>query len=164
MNSNVDRLLKHCDSCGRGGFPVDNAWIAVDLDNTILEEGSYPQFGKPLPDSKDALMLLRKMGFKIMIWTNRTALTDIDGSFQNVNHIMDGMKEHLDMCGIPYDYILPTPHKPALVYKLIDDRAITFKPKEGGWSSVLKEIHEDMIRKNVPVFGDKKPHLKKLLM
>ncbi len=161
MNEKIDAMLDKCQHCGNGGFPIDNAWLAVDLDGTILENGHYPAYGPALPDAAEGLARLQRMGFKIMIWTNRMALTEINGKFQNQNKQYEDLRRHLDAEGVPYDYIMPLFHKPALVYKLIDDRAIQFK---GDWGDVVGQIQMDLDKRGVPHYADKKPFLKRLIL
>lgn len=141
-------------------LPVDNAWVAVDLDGTILESGHFPALGPPIEGAREGLEEVRAMGLKIMIWTARTSMVDIHGRFQDVNKEIMWIAEHLRSNRIPFDYIHPFA-KPTFVYKFIDDRAIQF---DGSWSDVLTSVKWDLGKRGIPVFGDKKPYLGRLVL
>ena len=156
----VKESLALCDECGRGGLPVDHAWIAVDLDNTLIKSGTYPGYGSALPGAIKGIEELRDMGFKIMIWTNRTGLTGVDGKYQNITQVVKDIEAHLKTEGIPFDYVIPAMHKPSFIYKMIDDRAIQF---QGDWQSVTAQIKRDLTTRNIPWYGPKEPHVMDLV-
>lgn len=140
-------------------LPFDNPHIAIDLDGTILESGHYPEFGPPQKGVKRALARLQEMGFKILIWTARTNQTNIDGSYQDIAAIIGDIKTHLKKHRIPFDTIVPTLNKP-FVFRFIDDRAI----KHEDWDKSIKHIEAELNNMNIPLEGDKKRYLKKLIL
>ena len=151
-----------CHKCGGSQLPVDNAWIAVDLDGTILKPGYYPKLGPPMPGAIEGLEQLRMYGFKIMIWTARTGITDEHGKFQNFWKVSGGIHEHLIENKVPFDYILPQLHKPSFVFAYIDDKAI---PIDGrGWPGVVETVQDRLSIMNIPWVGDKKPYLSRLAL
>ena len=157
-------MSQACKECGHDpyGLAVDNVWVAVDLDGTLLESGHYPKLGPPKQWARESLKILRSWGLRIMYWTARTCLTEIDGKYQNVNKVIDDIKEHLveNRLWDNKDYIIPSMHKPALVYKLVDDRAIRFR----NWGQVLDDISADLESKGVPIEGDKRPYIRRLVL
>ncbi len=122
-------------------IPVSNPWIAVDLDGTIMEDGHYPNFGPPIPGAREALWELKGMGLKIMIFTARTALTGLDGQFQNVNKAVEQIQQWCTDNDIPCDYVWPMP-KPTFIIAFFDDRAIhvDIPGWEIGWDEALEEF------------------------
>ena len=142
-------------------LPIDRCWIAIDLDGTILEKGYYPEFGPPMKNVVKALTTIQDMGFKIMIWTARTSLTDIEGRFQNVNKILKDIEACLIKNSIPFDYIIPSMHKPSLIYKMIDDKAIEF---DGNWMKAVKKIKKDLKKRGIKIGEDKSKHLEELIL
>lgn len=109
--------------------------IAVDLDGVIFEYKVWRginHYGKVLPKAREALTLLQKAGFKVLILTYR------------MNYAAQGMqpaialekvKQALDHNDIPYDEIFSGPGKPFALFYL-DDRGIRFE----NWEQALKDI------------------------
>lgn len=150
-----------CPKCGAFSLPVDNAWVAVDLDGTILKP-AYPNLGEPIVGAREGLEQIKDMGFKVMLWTARLGLTDEHGKFQNFWRVCEGIKQHLSGHKIPYDYILPQLHKPSFVFAYVDDKAI---PVDGrGWPGVISTMQDRLAILGVPWFGDKRPYLKQLAL
>ncbi len=165
--SSLRKQVEPCTHCGRGGLPIDNVWVAVDLDNTLIQAGCFPDYGPAMPGAIEGMTLLRAMGFKLMIWTNRTGLTDITGRYQNVNKVLDEIKDHLNKVRIPFDYVIPSMHKPSFIYKMVDDRAIQFEGDHIGgkpaWDRVVGTIVSDLAKRGIPAYGDKSQHLPELI-
>ena len=149
-----------CGHCGRGGLPVDNPWIAIDLDKTIIKSAPWPNMGEPYPGAVEALNMFKDMGFKIMIWTARMTMTDPEGGHQNVNKIQKEIEDHLRSHCVPFDFVMPY-KKPAFVFRFIDDRAIKFK---GDWDEVVAEVVSDMEELGVPMMADKRDFVKELCL
>ena len=71
-----------------------------DLDGTLLEHESYPNYGKPIDGWIPELDALRQAGVKIAIWTCRN------------EDEYDTIRQHLLEHGIEVDYINENPHQP----------------------------------------------------
>ncbi|MCK9593662.1 MAG: hypothetical protein M0Q91_16795 [Methanoregula sp.] len=106
--------------------------IAVDFDRVLFEHESWQgheNVGQPIPGAKEALLELRKMGFRIMIWTTRDQVTIIQAAL--LRH------------DIPFDYINNNPNQPPEINPskpvadyYIDDRALHFT----SWEKALEEV------------------------
>lgn len=109
--------------------------IAVDLDGTIAKYNDWQgpdHIGDPLPKASEGLMLLKKAGFKILIFTTRT------NPLVNKEHIRVlklRVERYLEKHDIPYDDVYAGPGKP-LCDLFLDDRAITFV----NWDQAVKDI------------------------
>lgn len=111
--------------------------VAVDLDGTIMEIeewNGHNHFGKPKKGAKEALKKLKKMGYKIIIWTTR-----FNESKEQLKNISKTLKEH----NIPFDHINKNPHGPPDTSRkipadyYIDDRAISFNDN---WKEITKKL------------------------
>lgn len=106
---------------------TDHPWVAVDLDGCLMEDHHFPGYGLPRPGAREAMARLRELGLKIMVFTARTHVSGLDGRFQNVNKVVDGIRDWAAEHNIAIDYVWPMP-KPASILCFFDDRAITVKP------------------------------------
>jgi len=106
--------------------------VAVDFDKVIFTHDSWQgheHYGDLINGARESMIELRKMGFKIMIWTTRDQ-TDL---------IAEACKKY----EIPYDYINQNPNQPPEINPskpvadyYIDDRAVYFQT----WDLALNEI------------------------
>jgi hypothetical protein len=99
--------------------------VAVDFDLTLVDDDE-----KVLPGARDALVYLKKTGWKVIIWTTRN---DTD----HVKAILTGG-------GVPFDHINENPetdigNPPRKVYfdATVDDKAVPF---QGDWGVVVAEL------------------------
>lgn len=117
--------------------------IAVDFDDTIAESLGFPIIGAPKPGAAQALSTLRRMGYKIIIWSCRTCHYDYDiyGGDPNqyplerpaVQDMMRWLAEHQ----IEYDEIDDgSMGKPSADY-YIDDKAVHF---DANWVDIAAHI------------------------
>lgn len=99
--------------------------LAVDLDGTLLEYDDFEKpLGKPIPGMKEELEKVRAAGWRVVIWTVRSNISEI--------------KALLDEYGIPYDGINEHDNEPqdhsrkmsAHVY--LDDRSMPFNGNTEG--------------------------------
>lgn len=101
--------------------------VAVDFDNTIADERDHV-----LPGAKDALLHLRKTGWRIIVWTARDAEGQVDA------------EKVLNANGIPFDYINENPpadelqkSRKVFFHATVDDKAIPF---DGNWPAIIMEL------------------------
>lgn len=112
--------------------------IAVDLDGTLAEYKKWigvKVIGKPLPGAKEFLEELHRRGYRILIYTARTAGRN-KGKVQDngltkytqedLNAIVENWLKKNDM---PYDAIHFGDSKPA-ASAFVDDRAVECRPQE----------------------------------
>lgn len=115
--------------------------IVIDFDGTIAPN-NFPEFSEPYKGTKKALEELKRLGFKIVIHTSRTA----GYWFREKNKIprldkqLELLKEYFNKYELPYDYFWLA-DKPIATY-YIDDRALTLK--NGNWQKVIKKIKKDI--------------------
>jgi hypothetical protein len=143
---------------------TDHPWVAVDLDGCLMDDHYYPGFGPPRHGARDAMIYLKSLGLKIMVFTARTHISGLDGKFQNVNRVVDEIREWASGHEIPIDYIWPLP-KPGSILCFFDDRAIRVSPPgqdsqgngDFGWFDAInrfdhayKEKVKDWLREVTP--------------
>ena len=104
--------------------------IAIDLDGTILDfdwdswvEKRMTYFGNPKRGAIEALTLLKKLGYKIIIHTCRTN-TRVNPQY-TLGQLWMIVERLLDYHKIPFDEVWVETGKPIADY-YIDDRAIEF--------------------------------------
>ncbi len=121
--------------------------IAVDLDGTLAEYKKWigvKVIGKPLPGAKEFLEELHRRGYRILIYTARTAGRNKgkDGKYtqEDLNAIVENWFKKHDM---PYDAIHFGDSKPA-ASAFIDDRAVECRPQEN--AKAYEEALADMER------------------
>jgi len=120
--------------------------VAVDFDNTIADERDHV-----LPGAKDALLHLRKTGWRIIVWTARDAEGQADA------------EKVLKANGIPFDYINENPpadgaqkSRKIFFHATVDDKAIPF---DGNWPAIIMELDrrraviEAEVAKNVRIMA-----------
>jgi len=106
--------------------------LGLDLDGTLLEHETYPNYGKPLAGAKEELGALRQAGVKVAIWTCR-----------NKNEY-DAIHKHLAAHDIEVDYINENPHEaPGTSPKVyfdwyLDDRGVP--GFDGNWRGMAAKI------------------------
>ncbi len=108
--------------------------VAVDLDGVIFEYRDWKglqHFGKPIKDVKKALKMLRKMGFKIVIFTCRANPAIQDEPLPVLELYI---RKALLANEIPFDEIAMT-GKPFAAY-YIDDRGIRFND----WNDTMMKL------------------------
>jgi hypothetical protein len=109
--------------------------ICVDVDNTIFGPAEFPFVGEPLPGVREVFHELRKMGYKIIIWSGRNS------SLVNVPSVkwiaLRLVEIALQMYGIEYDAVDYGYSGKIPCEFYIDDHAIGFR---GDWWAVLDEI------------------------
>lgn len=104
-------------------IPVNHPWVWVDLDGTLMEDNQYPGFGQPRVGAKRAINRLHELGVRVMVFTARTGIIGLDGQYQNVNAVVDQIREWAAKHDIKIDYVFPL-QKPTHVLCGFDDRVI----------------------------------------
>ena len=106
--------------------------IVVDLDGTLAEYDQWnPNIGTPMEGAKEALITLKKEGYKIVIQTTRLHPRWGMEQFQSqYNRVCSWLERHK----IPYDEI--DVFGKAIANYYIDDRAIKFI----SWKQILQEL------------------------
>lgn len=100
---------------------MENKYVAIDLDGCIAQYDGWKgldHIGEPQPNAKDAMVLLKDLGFEIIIHTCRAK--------EGHETIEEYMEEH----NLPYDYINHNPEQPdtagldgkTFAHYYIDDR------------------------------------------
>ena len=114
--------------------------ICVDLDNTIHISPSWGDgnlWGNPWPGAKDGLDELKRMGFKIIIYSCR-AINERIGMNQ-VEQIKEWMARH----ELPFDEIWTDRGKP-ISHFILDNSAIRFEcsSENRAWEEAMATIKE----------------------
>lgn len=112
----------------------DQRRIAVDLDGVIFKYDYWKgidHYGKPVEFVREALTILQKMGFEIIIYSTRT--NPYVNPEYNQEELIDKIVSALQANNIPFDGI--STDKPLAEY-YIDDRGIRFE----NWLSTIEEI------------------------
>lgn len=110
-----------------------NKTICIDFDGVIAQYQQWEgeeKFGAPVPGVQSALKVLKKEGYRIIIFTTR--------------EVSDGLKEYLKQNEITYDYINENPDQPKntnsgkpIADLYVDDRSVCFR---GNWKYTLEDI------------------------
>lgn len=131
--------------------------LGVDFDGTICDF-EYPNIGKPKEGVKEALTLLRAMGYRIVIWTCRTCSYHFDifgGSpdqptmeRKNVIEMVNYLKVH----DIPYDEVDDGSRGKLHADYYIDDKAIAF---QNNWEAISLTLANQAIQKKGQALNEK---------
>jgi len=112
------------------GHP-DSPILAVDIDGTLVDDDEHF-----LPGAKEAILALRKRGWRVVIFTVRDGVDDVAEMLRSEGIPFDAVNENLPGKGTS---------SPKIYYDvLIDDRALNF---DGNWSSMVSEV-ERLHRRN----------------
>lgn len=111
--------------------------IIIDFDGTLCKF-KFPFVGKPEPNVKEALGMLKNLGFIIKIHSCRTATYWKKDRDHHIACIENFMREN----DLPYDGIIvdETMDKPIARF-YVGDEAIGYR---GDWFDVLEQIEERM--------------------
>lgn len=107
--------------------------ICIDFDGVIAQYQQWQgkdTFGAPVPGVQSALKVLKKEGYKIIIFTTRD--------------VSDALKQYLKDNDITYDHINENPDQPKdsnagkpIADLYVDDRSVCFR---GNWKHTLDDI------------------------
>lgn len=107
--------------------------ICIDFDGVIAQYQEWEgkdKFGAPVPGVQSALKVLKKEGYKIIIFTTR--------------EVSDELKAYLKENNITYDHINENPDQPKdtnagkpIADLYVDDRSVCFR---GNWKYTLEDI------------------------
>jgi capsule biosynthesis phosphatase len=131
--------------CGPGAIEAsshnhdDNSMtVAVDLDGVILEYvdpwNGVNHFGDIIPGAVESLEKIKKLGYRIVIYTTRNNITAQCNLGWDASTLTGMVREQLEEHGVPYDQIAL--FKPLARY-YIDDRAIRFED----WKTALNDLN-----------------------
>lgn len=123
--------------------------LGVDFDGTICDF-EYPNIGKPKEGVKEALTLLRAVGYRIVIWTCRTCSYHFDvfggdpsqPTMERPNVI--AMRDYLKVNDIPYDEIDDGSRGKLHADFYIDDKGIVF---QNNWEAIALSLANLAIQK-----------------
>lgn len=107
------------------------AWIAVDLDDTLISEKT----NEPEPGAVEAMTKLVESGHRVSIWTARFLEGLQEGKSEE--KIKADVEKELQTWGIPYSDIWTGPVKPN-VDVFIGDNLV---PYAGNWPLTLAQAH-----------------------
>lgn len=126
--------------------------IAVDFDGTLVEH-EYPKIGAPLPWAFETLRVLKKKGYRLMLWSMR-GHPDLERfphlDIRTGEYIpADTLQEAIDFCrerGVEFDGINESPEQFSTSAKqyahvYIDDTALgcpLVEPRKVDWVGVIK--------------------------
>lgn len=117
-------------------------WVAVDLDDTLIN-----RMGEPEPGAIEAMSKFLEEGHRVTIWTARFARIHEDDHGKLLHHTEQQLKE----LGIPYTDIATGPKPAADVF--IGDNVVPF---EGDWPRTLAQAH--MMMKTRGIVDNPPPH------
>ncbi len=131
--------------------------IAVDFDGTIVDS-EFPTIKGLKSGAKESLWFLRRLGFRIIIWSCRTCHWDYDrygGSPEQPTLERERVKEmiaFLDTNGVEYDEVDDGSRgKPSADY-YIDDKAVRF---DNNWAPIVSVIYErEMLNRSIRFYVD----------
>lgn len=116
--------------------------VAVDFDGTLCGF-AFPNIGPVKKDAREALLMFKALGFKIIIWSCRTCHWDYDvygGDPQQPTLERDRVKEMIEWLNaneIPYDEVDDgSKGKPSADY-YIDDKGVRF---DDNWDEIMAFI------------------------
>lgn len=102
--------------------------LAVDLDETVIQSDTE----ELIPGAKDALIALKKLGWKIIIWTARG---------DAAKFVPEVLRRH----GIPYDAVnenlpgIKDKSRKIVFDAIVDNKNVDFGE---GWESIIRELEK----------------------
>ena len=119
--------------------------VMVDFDGTICR-WAYPEMPPPFEGVREALTNLQRGGFKVIIWTVRTAsywkMAEFSDDRRPLMNILQELRTYLNLHEIPHDDICLVDKPLAVAY--IDDRAYQ------ATGDNMQNIADDIIKKYNP--------------
>jgi hypothetical protein len=116
--------------------------IAVDFDMTLCDS-KFPDCGPVMPGAKEALIMFKTMGFRILIWSCRTCHWhyDVFGGDPTQPTLersqVKRMAAWLHANGLPYDEIDDGSRGKPWADYYIDDKGVRFS---NNWNEILQFI------------------------
>lgn len=114
---------------------MKNKAVFLDRDGTIAYDVPYcskPEDFKLLPSASEAIKLLNKRGFKVIVITNQSGIARGYFTKEALTRIHKKMKEDLEKKGARIDAIYYCPHHP-------DDKCECRKPKTALFQKAIQE-------------------------
>lgn len=129
---------------------VEPKAISVDFDKTI-SDSNYPELGPPITGAKEALTILRALGYKIIISSCRASNMHWDLYYPGTpfvpaveRPVYKAMVDWLKVNEIPYDILDDGTLGKVSAGFYIDDKGIRF---ENNWEAIVFAIHQFEIQK-----------------
>lgn len=123
--------------------------IAVDFDKTICDS-KYPELGPAMPGAKEALTILRSLGYKIIISSCRASNMHWDLYYPDTpftpaveRPVYKAMVDWLKLNEIPYDILDDGTLGKVSAEYYIDDKGLRF---ENNWDAIVFAIHQKQIQ------------------
>lgn len=113
--------------------------IAVDFDNTLCDS-KFPECGPIMPGAKEAMLMFKTMGFRIIIWSCRTSNWNCDIFKTDPNQPTLKRPQVIRMAAwlraraIPYDEIDDGSRGKPWADYYIDDKGVRF---DNNWNEIL---------------------------
>jgi D,D-heptose 1,7-bisphosphate phosphatase len=123
-----------------------NKAIFLDRDNTLIEDPGYinnPDQVRLLPGVAKALVQFRKMGYKLVVVTNQSAVARGIVTEKVLSQIHDKLQELLAQSGASVDRIYYCPHHPDGVVAKYRKQSDMRKPSPGMFLAAAEEFDID---------------------
>ncbi len=119
--------------------------ISVDFDLTLCQS-NYPDLGPVIPGAKEALTILKSLGYRIIISSCRSCGWNWEEYYPGTSFVpaterpvYKAMVDWLKVNDIPYDIIDDGTKGKVSASYFVDDKAIRF---ENNWDQIVFAIHQ----------------------
>jgi D-glycero-D-manno-heptose 1,7-bisphosphate phosphatase len=123
--------------------------IFLDRDGTLIEDPGYlndPEMVKPLPGAAEALVHLKKLGYKLVVVSNQSGVARGIVKEETLTRITDRMKQLFGNQGVYIDRIYYCPYHPDGVIEKYRKESDDRKPMPGMFLRAAKEMDIDLAR------------------
>lgn len=123
--------------------------IFLDRDGTLIEDPGYlndPDLVKPLPGAAEALLHLKKLGYKLVVISNQSGVARGIIKEETLTRITDRMKQLFGNQGVYLDRIYYCPYHPDGVIEKYRKESDDRKPMSGMFLRAAKDMDIDLTR------------------